>query len=313
LALPVKALKVGQESYWLDQIARDREAYFSGRGESPGRWVGGVAAESGLEGVASAEQVRAMFRGLDPATDEVRCIPLWRADPRSKLSAAPLLAALNQRAAAQEGAQLDTLAGSKALAGDVRSVQAACKPGASGRVKVETIDRVCRKVRGVDPRTLYGEGFDQAWAHRGKRVDARVASFDHCFSSPKSVSLLAAGGGEHVRREVAGGRAEALTVAIGYLERQGLGGPPRPQRHRPPPSMRGAAGGRVRASHEPRRRPQRPHPRAGPKRRSRTRWALDGARQRSAVCAPDGRRSPVPGGRAGGAHRAPGRPLGAGR
>jgi hypothetical protein len=28
VALPVKALKVGQEDYWLDQIARDREEYF---------------------------------------------------------------------------------------------------------------------------------------------------------------------------------------------------------------------------------------------------------------------------------------------
>ena len=35
VALPVKALKAGQEAYWLDQIARDREEYFSGRGELP--------------------------------------------------------------------------------------------------------------------------------------------------------------------------------------------------------------------------------------------------------------------------------------
>src|SRR5829696_1288215 len=40
VALPVKALKAGQENYWLDQIARNREEYFSGRGESPGRFVG---------------------------------------------------------------------------------------------------------------------------------------------------------------------------------------------------------------------------------------------------------------------------------
>jgi hypothetical protein len=32
MALPVKALKAGQEAYWLDQIARNREEYFSGRG-----------------------------------------------------------------------------------------------------------------------------------------------------------------------------------------------------------------------------------------------------------------------------------------
>jgi conjugative relaxase-like TrwC/TraI family protein len=223
VALPVKALKVGQEDYWLDQIAKDREQYFSGKGESPGRWVGEDAAASGLLGVASEEQVRAMFRGLDPATGEVRCKPLWRADPRSKLSAAPLLAKLKERAAAQGVAQLDTLAGSKALAGDVRSVAAACRPGASGRVKVETVERVARKVLGIDPRTLYGEGFDQAWAHKGKRVDGRVASFDHCFSSPKSVSLLAGGGGDRVRGEVAAARAEALDLAVGYLQRQGLG------------------------------------------------------------------------------------------
>jgi TrwC relaxase len=66
VALPVKALKAGQEAYWLDQIARNREEYFSGRGESPGRFVGHAAAAAGLEGVASAEQVRAMFQGLDP-------------------------------------------------------------------------------------------------------------------------------------------------------------------------------------------------------------------------------------------------------
>jgi hypothetical protein len=57
VALPVKALKAGQESYWLDQIARNREEYFSGHGKSPGRFVGNAARASGLEGVASAEQV----------------------------------------------------------------------------------------------------------------------------------------------------------------------------------------------------------------------------------------------------------------
>jgi conjugative relaxase-like TrwC/TraI family protein len=54
-------------------------------------------------------------------------------------------------------------------------------------------------------------------------VDGRVAAFDHCFSSPKSVSLLATGGGERVHREVAAGRAEALEVAVSYLERHGIG------------------------------------------------------------------------------------------
>jgi conjugative relaxase-like TrwC/TraI family protein len=222
VALPVKALKAGQEAYWLDQIARNREEYFSGRGESPGRFVGSAAATAGLEGIASAEQVRAMFQGLDPATGEVRCAPLWRADSRSKLAAGPLLEALKARSTERGVVDLEALAGSKALKGDVRAVQAACRLGGSRRVKVETVERLCRKVLGTDPHELYGEGFDRAWQHKGKRVNERVQSFDHCFSSPKSVSLLAAGG-EHLRQQVAEARAEALEVGIGYLERHGIG------------------------------------------------------------------------------------------
>jgi conjugative relaxase-like TrwC/TraI family protein len=223
VALPVKALKAGQEAYWLDQIARNREEYFSGRGESPGRFVGTAAAAAGLEGVASAEQVRAMFQGLDPATGEVRCGPLWRADPRSKLAAGPLLEALKTCAAQQGIEDLEQLARSKALKGDVRAVQAACRAGGSRRLKVETVERLCRKVLGTDPHELYGEGFDRAWQHRGKRVNERVQSFDHCFSSPKSVSLLAAGVGDQLRRQVAEARAEALDVGIAYLEAHGVG------------------------------------------------------------------------------------------
>jgi hypothetical protein len=223
VALPVKALKAGQEAYWLDQIARNREEYFSGRGESPGRYVGSAAAMASLEGTARPEQVRAMFQGLDPATGEVRCAPLWRADPRSKLAAGPVLEALKTGAAKQGVEDLEVLAGSKALQGDVRSVQAACRLGGAKRVRVETVERLCRKVLGVDPAELYGDAFAGAWQHRGKRVNERVQAFDHCFSSPKSVSLLAAAGSPQVRRVLAEGRAEALTVAIRYLERHGLG------------------------------------------------------------------------------------------
>jgi conjugative relaxase-like TrwC/TraI family protein len=223
VALPVKALKAGQEAYWLDQIARNREEYFSGRGESAGRFVGNAAATAGLDGAASPEQVRAMFQGLDPATGEQRCAPLWRADPRSKLAAGPLLETLQIRAAEQGVAGLEALAGSKALKGDVRSVQAACRLGGAKRIKVETVERLCRKVLKTDPGKLYGEAFAGAWQHKGKRVNERVQAFDHCFSSPKSVSLLAAAGSPRTRRLLADGRAEALQVAVGYLERHGIG------------------------------------------------------------------------------------------
>ena len=72
--------------------------------------MGSAAAAAGLDGTASPEQVRAMFQGLDPATGEQRCAPLWRADPRSKLAAGPLLEALKARAAEQGVEELEALA-----------------------------------------------------------------------------------------------------------------------------------------------------------------------------------------------------------
>jgi conjugative relaxase-like TrwC/TraI family protein len=223
VTVSVKPLKVGQEAYWLDQLARDHEEYYSGHGEAPGRYVGLLAEQTGCTGEATAEEVRAMFRGLDPRTGEQRVAPLWRADPRSKLPATPALDALRQRASLQGVEDLTALAGSKALASDIRAIQAAGRPGRAHKVKVETIERVCRKILNVDPHALYGEAFDQAAKHQGKRVDARVAAFDHCFSDPKSVSLLAAAGGPHRRREVAAGRDVALHAALGFLQAHGVG------------------------------------------------------------------------------------------
>jgi conjugative relaxase-like TrwC/TraI family protein len=223
VTVSVKPLKVGQEAYWLDQLARNHEEYYSGHGEAPGRWVGHLAEQTGYTGQATAEEVRAMFRGQDPRTGEQRVAPLWRADPRSKLPATPVLEALRQRAAAQGVEDLQALAGSKALAGDIRAVQAAGRPGRAHKVKVETVERVCRKLLATDPHELYGEAFDQAAKHQGKRVDARVAAFDHCFSDPKSVSLLAAAGGAQRRREVMAGREVARHAALGFLQAHGVG------------------------------------------------------------------------------------------
>jgi hypothetical protein len=76
----------------------------------------------------------------------------------------------------------------------VRSVQAACWLGGAKRVKVETVERLCRKVLGTDPGELYGEAFAGAWQHRGKRVDERVQAFDHCAARIAPVAHGCQGG-----------------------------------------------------------------------------------------------------------------------
>jgi conjugative relaxase-like TrwC/TraI family protein len=217
VALGVTPLRVGQESYWLDQIARDACEYYTGKGESPGWWLGSLADRSGLEGVAGEEAVHRLFAGQDPLTGEQRVAPVWRADPKSKLPAAPLQAALRDLAATR-GVELGELAISERLGRDLQTVLTA-----RGKVGVATAERVCRTVLERNPEELYGEAFAEARKHAGRRVDARVASFDLSLSDPKSVSLLAAGSSPEVRADVQAGRHAAIRQVLAWLEQEAVG------------------------------------------------------------------------------------------
>jgi hypothetical protein len=103
------------------------------------QWYGARAASLGLAGVARDEQCHAMFAGKDPITGEQVAQPKWVADPRSKLPAGPLAERL--RALADERSiGVEDLAGSQALAAEVRSVLA------RREVKAETVERVARHI-----------------------------------------------------------------------------------------------------------------------------------------------------------------------
>jgi conjugative relaxase-like TrwC/TraI family protein len=215
--LPVAELRVGHEDYWLREVAESLCDYYAGRGEAKGVWLGRRALAGGFAGrEAAAELVKAMFAGIDPATGERIAAPVWRADPRSKLDAAPLAHALKRLAQAR-GVRPEELARSAALRRDVRAVLR------DDRVTAERADRLARLL-GVDPREVFGaEVYAAADRYRGKRVDVRVAAFDLCFTHPKSISLLLAGGGDRVRAEGNAAREAALDQAITLLEREGLG------------------------------------------------------------------------------------------
>ena len=217
MALGVTPLRVGQEAYWLEQIARDRCEYYAGKGESPGWWAGSLADRAGLEGSAGEEAVHRLFAGQDPLTGEQRVAPVWRADPRSKLPAAPLQAALRELAVAR-GVEVGELVVGERDRRELQTVLAA-----RGKVNVAAVERVCRAVLGRNPAELYGEAYAEAQKHAGRRVDARVASFDLSLSDPKSVSLLAAGSPPEVRAEVQAGRHAAIRQVLGWLEREAVG------------------------------------------------------------------------------------------
>jgi hypothetical protein len=106
--------------------------------------------------------------------------PVWRADPRSKLPAAPLQAALRELAAARGVEAGELVAGERPR----RELQAVLT--ASGRVGVVLVERVCRTVLDQNSAELYGEAYAEARKQAGQRMDARVASFDLSLSDPRS-------------------------------------------------------------------------------------------------------------------------------
>ena len=216
MALGVTPLRVGQEAYWLDEIARDRCEYYSGKGESPGWWAGSLAKQTGLTGVAEEAAVRRLFAGQDPLTGEQRVAPLWRADPRSRLDAGPLQAALREFAVSR-GVEVRDLATGERLRNQLQRISGGRK------VSAVVVERVCRTVLDRNPEELYGDAYAEARKHVGKRIDARVASFDLSFSDPKSVSLLAAGSSAEVRAEVQAARHAAIREVLGWLEQEAVG------------------------------------------------------------------------------------------
>ena len=70
--LKVTPLEAGQTSYYDRQVAQGRDDYYSGRGESPGQWMGTGAERLGLRGQVGREQFSALLAGVDPADPELR-------------------------------------------------------------------------------------------------------------------------------------------------------------------------------------------------------------------------------------------------
>jgi conjugative relaxase-like TrwC/TraI family protein len=63
-------LSAGRADYYLREIAKDREEYLSGQGESPGEWLGGSAAALGLRDICSPEEFQRVFAWRHPETGE---------------------------------------------------------------------------------------------------------------------------------------------------------------------------------------------------------------------------------------------------
>ena len=68
--LNIGLLAPGAGEYYIGEVASSAEDYYTGRGESAGRWVGSLAAEVGLAGEVAPEDFRAVLAGRDPRSGE---------------------------------------------------------------------------------------------------------------------------------------------------------------------------------------------------------------------------------------------------
>jgi conjugative relaxase-like TrwC/TraI family protein len=81
--LSIGKLTVEQSRYYERQVAQGRDDYYTGRGESPGRWAGRAGEVLGLSGVVDEEGFMALMEGRHPGTGE----RLRRVGGRSKVAA----------------------------------------------------------------------------------------------------------------------------------------------------------------------------------------------------------------------------------
>ena len=157
--LSIGKLTVEQSRYYERQVAQGRDDYYSGRGESPGRWTGAGTEALRLGGRVDDDGFMALMDGRDPATGE----RLKRVGGRSKV------AAFDLTFSAPKSVSVLFAIGEPGLAGALVEAHESAVDGALGYLEREAC-RVRRGHGGV--RHEPGGGFvAAAYRHRMSRAE----------------------------------------------------------------------------------------------------------------------------------------------
>ena len=157
--LSIGKLTVEQSRYYERQVAQGRDDYYSGRGESAGRWTGSGAETIGLGGRVDDDGFMALMEGRDPGTGE----RLRRVGGRSKV------AAFDLTFSAPKSVSVLFALGEPALAGALVEAHESAVGAAVGYLEREAC-RVRRGPGGV--RREVGKGFvAAAYRHRMSRAE----------------------------------------------------------------------------------------------------------------------------------------------
>jgi hypothetical protein len=226
MVISIKMLEAGPDpaGYYLSRQAGCPADYYLGA-EPAGRWLGAGAAAAGLTGRfdPAAAQLRHLLAGASPSGEPL--VPqVIRANTRGQLPAAPLVEAVQARAADQnvpvqalfaeprDGAAFTALTGR--VDRPYRGRAATVDPARAGRIAAAV---------GLDPREIYrGEDgtdhYAQAMKYAGRRVDRRRPGLDVTVSAPKSVSVLFALADPDVSAQVRAAHQAAVSEVVDYLE-----------------------------------------------------------------------------------------------
>ena len=157
--LSIGKLTLEQSRYYERQVAQGRDDYYSGRGESPGRWTSAGAEALRLSGRVDDDGFMALMDGRDPGTGE----RLKRVGGRSKV------AAFDLTFSAPKSVSVLFAIGEPALAGALVEAHESAVDAALGYLEREAC-RV-RRGRGGVQREV-GDGFvAAAYRHRMSRAE----------------------------------------------------------------------------------------------------------------------------------------------
>ena len=157
--LSIGKLTVEQSRYYERQVAQGRDDYYSGRGESPGRWTGAGTESLQLGAQVDDDGFMALMDGRDPGTGE----RLKRVGGRSKV------AAFDLTFSAPKSVSVLFAIGEPGLAGALVEAHESAVDAALGYLEREAC-RVRRGRGGV--RHEVGEGFvAAAYRHRMSRAE----------------------------------------------------------------------------------------------------------------------------------------------
>ncbi|WP_404871065.1 MobF family relaxase (plasmid) [Kitasatospora griseola] len=174
------------------QVVTDAAVDYRLDGNSrPLEWVGQGLAEVGL---VAGERVdphaaRALMAGLHPTTREQLTTPVWRVADAGKLSAAPLLEALQERADLTAATSRQALMPTRELRERLARLERAdLRDRGEHRAPVVDLARLATAA-GIDLESVYRPAaLASAWRHAGDRERVDAAGDDVGFTLPKSLS-----------------------------------------------------------------------------------------------------------------------------